>query len=136
MRLLPLSLALALAACAQTPSHGPAAGATADSDAAPAPAAASAPTENAAQPAEQVATTSAEAGTAATSGSGAPPLVPPGYHVIEKNGEKFYCTDTPALGTRIKSRTTCMTREQFERSRQEAQDKMREKQGQRQTWEQ
>jgi hypothetical protein len=135
LRLLPLSFALALAACAQTPTQGPAAGAAADSSAAPAPAATAATAAPAAKPAEQVAATGAQGATEAAGGAAARTATPTGYHVIEKNGQKFYCTDTPAMGTRIKSRTSCMSQEQFERSRQEAQDKMREKQGQRQTWE-
>ena len=56
--------------------------------------------------------------------------VPGGYHVVDRNGDKFYCTDAPQLGTRVKSRVQCVSQEQFERSQTEAQDKMREKQGQ------
>jgi hypothetical protein len=57
-----------------------------------------------------------------------------GYHVIERNGIKYYCADKPALGTRIKSRVACLTAEQYEVARAEAIDTMREKQGQRQTF--
>lgn len=34
---------------------------------------------------------------------------------------EIYCTDKPALGTRVKSRQTCLTQEQYELSRQDAQ---------------
>jgi hypothetical protein len=59
---------------------------------------------------------------------------PTGYHVIERNGIRYYCADKPALGTRIKSRVACLTAEQYEVAREEAIDTVREKQGQRQTY--
>ena len=75
--------------------------------------------------------TDAAAAADAASADSQVPNVPHGYHVIDRDGQKFYCTDTPALGTRIKSRVTCMSADQFARAQQEAKDKMREKQGQR-----
>jgi hypothetical protein len=63
------------------------------------------------------------------------PAAPHGYHLVVRKGVPYYCSNEPALGTRVKSRKTCLTREQFEQARTDAQQKMREKQGQRQTWE-
>lgn len=57
--------------------------------------------------------------------------VPHGYHLVDRDGQKFYCSDKPAFGTRVKSRVTCISAEQFEQARNDARDKMREKQGQR-----
>ena len=59
--------------------------------------------------------------------AGADPAGPTGYHVVERNGIKYYCNDKPALGTRIKSRVACLTAEQYEVARQEAINTVREK---------
>jgi hypothetical protein len=67
--------------------------------------------------------------------AGVDPAGPTGYHVVERNGIKYYCADKQALGTRIKSRVACLTAEQYEVARQEAINTVREKQGQRQTFE-
>ena len=111
---LPLAI---LAACAQAPTNQPASGAASDT-AAPAQAT-PAPAVTPAEGGGQVAAT-------------AP--VPPGYQVVVRNGQKYYCSDKPVLGSRLKSKATCLTQEQYEMARQDAKDKMREKQGQEVTW--
>jgi hypothetical protein len=118
-------VALLCVGCAsQTPAEkpAPAAPGAAAADAKPA---ASAQLANSETPA-----VTAAAGSVSSSGVKKAMAVPGGYHIVERNGEKFYCTDAPQLGTRVKSRVQCVSQEQFERSQTEAQDKMRERQGQ------
>jgi osmotically-inducible protein OsmY len=110
-------LLFTLAGCAQTPAEAPATGTAGSND-----------TEKVATPATAQAGTISNVKGAQSAGSTGGPA---GYHVIERNGTKYYCEDKPALGTRIKARTTCLTAEQYAREKQDAQDTMREKQGQR-----
>ena len=49
------------------------------------------------------------------------------------NGETRYCKETAVLGSRLNKKTVCWTTEQI-RNHQESVDKVREKQGQRQTY--
>jgi hypothetical protein len=117
LRPLLAAMIVMICGCAQTP--------------AAAPPAASATTGASGAGADAPASPVREVGAAGASGT----TVPKDYHVVERNGIKYYCVDKPALGTRVKSRATCLTAEQYEVARQDAINTMREKQGQRQTFE-
>jgi hypothetical protein len=125
-----------LTACAQAPTNQPASGAASDTAEthAAAPAAPAAPATASAQATPAADTVAAEG--AAPQTEQRPSAPPVGYMVVIRNGQRFYCSDKPVLGSRLKSRQTCLTEEQYEMARQDAKDKMREKQGQENTWSQ
>jgi hypothetical protein len=56
-----------------------------------------------------------------------------GYTTKTIDGEKRYCKATTVLGSRFNSKTICFTADQI-KSQQDAVQKVREKQGQRETW--
>lgn len=39
---------------------------------------------------------------------------PPGYRVVEKDGEKLYCSTRVATGSRVKKQTTCLTQAEMD----------------------
>jgi glucan-binding YG repeat protein len=119
-----------LSACAQAPANQPASGAASDTAEAARATEAAAATPPAAEPA-QAADAQAKATEQATD---RPSGAPPGYQVVIRNGQRYYCSDKATLGSRLKSRAACLTEEQYEMARQDAKDKMREKQGQTNTW--
>ena len=123
-----------LTACAQAPTNQPASGAASDTAEthAAAPAAPAAPAATTAQAAPAAGSQAAEG--AAPQAEQRPTAPPSGYQVVVRNGQRYYCSDKPVLGSRLKSRQTCLTEEQYEMARQDAKDKMREKQGQDQTF--
>lgn len=123
MRTLAFLLTVTVAGCAGAPADPPSTAAAVDK----ATSAAEQPAPAAAAGSES---TSPVKGASAVGGGGTGR-----YHIIERDGVKFYCTDKPALGTRVKSRSTCMSEDQYLAAQQSAKDKMREKQGQRQSFE-
>jgi hypothetical protein len=56
-----------------------------------------------------------------------------GYETKTIDGEKRYCKASSTLGSRFNSKTLCWTADQI-KSQQDAIQKVREKQGQRETW--
>lgn len=36
-----------------------------------------------------------------------------GYYIVKQNGARLYCRRDPMLGTRLRSKTTCLTQEEW-----------------------
>jgi hypothetical protein len=40
-----------------------------------------------------------------------------GYYIVKENGARLYCRRDPVIGTRLRSKTTCLTTEQWRQAR-------------------
>ena len=111
--LIVLGLSLAAAGCASQPASRSA------GDASPAPAAAATAATAPATAVEPAAASPATGGGAAqakaatgTAAASAEPRVPPGYKLVERDGQILYCRSVTPLGTRFPSKV-CMTEAEY-----------------------